>query len=206
MPMDAQEAIHRAPLGVDLAHKLAGEIIRGHPPPGTKLKEAEISARHGVSRSPLREALGLLEFWGLAERRPRYGVRVAPLSVQHLDDLTTCRLPLEARAAALVAAAPSHAETATRLTADLERMTALQAAGDGEACFTANLDLMRTLHAANPNPVLRRLLSELNLPAQRYRHLVYRHAPDTLGMLLRANEAMIAAIARGDADAAHRVT
>lgn len=203
---DAPNPLDPQPMGVDLAKRLAGEIVRGRPAPGTKLVETEICARHGVSRSPLREALGLLERWSLVQRRPRYGVRVAPMNVQHLDDLTTCRLPLEARAAALVAADPRHAGVAATLAAHLAEMESAAAAQDAEAAFTANLAMMDAFHAANPNPVLARLLGELNLPAQRYRYLVYLHAGETLGMLLRSNAAMVAAIRAGNAAAAHDVT
>jgi DNA-binding GntR family transcriptional regulator len=196
----------RPPLGHDLARLMAGEIIRGRPAPGTKLIETEVCARHGISRSPLREALGILEGWGLVQRRPRYGVRVAPLSVQHLDDLTLCRIPLESRAAALVAAAPGHAALARRLAVPHAAMEAAAARGDAGAAFDANLAMMDLLHEANPNPVLARLLAQLNLPAQRYRHLVYHHAPDTLGMLLRANADLIDAIDAGNAGVAETVT
>lgn len=197
------DLLDRPPLGEDLARLLAGEIIRLRPGPGTKLVETEVCARHGISRSPLREALRLLEFWSLVERRPRYGVRVAPMSVSHLDDLVTCRRPLEGRAAALVAARPDHAALAARLSVLHARM---RASDDTEACFAANLAMMDALHRANPNPVLARLLGELNLPAQRYRFLVYRFAPDTRGMLVDRNARLIEAIAAGDSEAALLVT
>ena len=204
--MAMPDLLDRPPLGEDLARRLAGEIIRLRPGPGTKLVEAELCARHGVSRSPLREALRLLEFWSLVERRPRYGVRIAPMSVAHLDDLATCRLPLEGRAAALVAAREDHQAVAHALDERLGRMRAACEAGDAEGCFAGNLAMMQTLHAANPNPVLARLLSELNLPAQRYRFLVYLHAPDTRTRLIDANTALVAAIGQGDAAAAQAVT
>ncbi|SLN68293.1 GntR family transcriptional regulator [Roseisalinus antarcticus] len=196
----------RAPLGEDVARHLASEIIRLRPPPGAKLVETELCDRHGVSRSPMREALRLLEFWSLAKRRPRYGVFVAPMSVQNLDDLTTCRIPLEARAAALVAEHPSHPQVAERLLSRLVAMAEAQETGDVEACFTANLAMMDSLHGANPNPVLARLLGEVNLSARRYRYLVYQHSPETLTMLLESNAALIAAIRSGDGDRAHAVT
>ncbi|MCU0906193.1 MAG: GntR family transcriptional regulator [Rhodobacteraceae bacterium] len=198
--------IDHPPLGHDLARVLAAGIIRGRPAPGTRLVETEISARHGVSRSPLREALGRLEVWGLAERRPRYGVRVAPMSVANLDDLSICRIPLEARAAALVAAQPDRVAVAGQLADRHAAMQAAFARGDAEACFAANLQMMDILHDANPNPVLARLLAQLNMPAQRYRYLAYRAAGATLGMLVGANAALITTIRAGDAPRAEAVT
>lgn len=198
--------LDRPPLGDDLARLIAGEIIRHRPRPGTKLVETKISARHGVSRSPLREAFRILESWSLVERRPRYGVRVAPMSVTHLDNLVTCRLPLEARAAALIASLPDHRRVAANLRASLDQMATARMQPDVEACFSANLAMMETFHQANPNPVLAQLLSELNPPAQRYRHLVYRFAPETVGMLIESNALLINAIQDGDPDQAFVVT
>lgn len=206
MTLQTRDLLDRPPLGEDLARRLAAEIIRFRPGPGTRLVETEICARHGVSRSPLRDALRLLEHWSLVERRPRYGVRVAPMSVTHLGDLSVCRIPLEGRAAALVAGLPGRGAILTDLERSLERMRAAAGAGDGDACFDANLAMMETLHRANPNPMLARLLGELNLPAQRYRYLVYRYASDTLGMLIDGNAQLLDAIATGDARQALETT
>jgi DNA-binding GntR family transcriptional regulator len=200
------ELFDRPSLGEDAASHLAGEIIRHRLLPGTKLVETDLCARHGISRSPLREALRLLEHWSLVQRRPRYGVHVAPMSVSHLDDLVTCRMALEARAAALVAGLPGRAGVAANLQAHLEAMRRAVAARDIEGCFTANLRMMDALHAANPNPVLARLLNELNLPAQRYRYLVYRYAPEVRAGLVAANMQLVEAIEDGDAARALALT
>ena len=202
----APSRFDRPPMGEDLARQMAGEIIRLRLAPGTKLVETEVCAQRGVSRSPLREALRLLEFWSLVQRRPRFGVRVAPMSQANLDDLVTCRIPLEARAAALVAGQPDHAALAAALSAHLQTMRGAAKAGDAEGCFAANLAFMDSLHAANPNPVLGRLLAELNMPAQRYRYLVYRYAPGMLGRLMDANARLADAIAAGDGPGALAVT
>lgn len=199
-------ALERSPLGVELAQRLSRAIVRGEYASNERLIETEICERYRISRSPLREALGYLESLGLVVRRPRYGVRVAPLSLGNLDDITTCRIPLEACAAELVAALPERMRVADLLSGHIERMRAAEAEGDIDACFEANLDLIEDLHRSNPNPLLGRLLAQLNLPAQRYRYLVYRHRPETLRMLIASNERLIEAIRNGDARHAHKVT
>ena len=41
----------------DLAHELQVEIITGRIPLGTRLRQEDLAARFGVSRTPIREAL-----------------------------------------------------------------------------------------------------------------------------------------------------
>lgn len=53
---------------------VAGELI-----PGQRLRDQELAARLGVSRTPVREALQRLEDEGLVETAPRAMTRVAPL-------------------------------------------------------------------------------------------------------------------------------
>ncbi|WP_118133016.1 GntR family transcriptional regulator [Oceanicella sp. SM1341] len=198
--------IERQPIGFDVAGRLEREIIRGDLAPGAKLVETELSARYGVSRSPLREALQIVEASGLVTRRPRYGVRVAELSVANLDDISVCRVSLEATAAALLATAPEHRAIADALDAHVQRMRETFAAGDLPGCFEANVRLTDHIHAALPNPVLQKLLGQLNKPALRYRYWAYQRAPQTVRMLIGSNEQMIGAIRSGDGQSAETVT
>ena len=46
------------------------------------------------SRSPVREALRALELDGLVMRSPRRGGVVAPLSIENMDAIYACRVPL----------------------------------------------------------------------------------------------------------------
>lgn len=204
--MDPMTALDRLPLGADLHRALAEEIVTGRLAPGAKLVELDLCERYGVSRSPLRDALRLLERSGLVVHRPRYGVRVAPISVDNLDDITTCRLSLEATAARQVAERKDHARVAADLSVCLARMHAANDAGDHEGCFAENIALMAILHVAVPNKVLAGLLAQLDLPARRYRFLCYRHEPATLRMLLRSNAEMVEAIRAGNGRRARDIT
>jgi len=56
-------------------------------PPGESIREADIGRALGVSRTPVREALGRLATEGLIERLPHRGFRVATLSADHLCEL-----------------------------------------------------------------------------------------------------------------------
>jgi DNA-binding GntR family transcriptional regulator len=73
------------------------------------LVEAEVSARYGVSKSPAREALKVLQQEGLVDVIPRRGYVVAPITVKQIKDLFDLRLILE-REAAMVAARTASEE------------------------------------------------------------------------------------------------
>src|SRR3954464_7197285 len=61
-------------LAGDIAARLEEDILRGGLRPGHRLDERELSARYGVSRTPVREALQRLSASGLAVARGRQGL------------------------------------------------------------------------------------------------------------------------------------
>jgi len=71
------------------------DIIAGVLQPGTRMTEASLAERHGVSRVPVREALRALEAEGFVESRPNVGSRVAQIPVDEADDLFAVREALE---------------------------------------------------------------------------------------------------------------
>lgn len=75
--------------------QLTRAIVEGHLPPGSRIVEAEIARRMGISRAPVREAARRLERQGVLVSRPRHGFIVRPISVQEIDDLYEVRLSLE---------------------------------------------------------------------------------------------------------------
>jgi DNA-binding GntR family transcriptional regulator len=74
-------------------------ILEGELAPGAELSQLELSRRLSVSRTPLREALRLLEREGLViSGGPHRLVTVSPLSMEDLDSLYSMRTMLEALA------------------------------------------------------------------------------------------------------------
>ncbi|MDT7552062.1 MAG: hypothetical protein QOI16_598 [Pseudonocardiales bacterium] len=76
-------------------------ILRGDFPPGSRLGEVELAERLGVSRTPVREALGRLAAEGLVEIVPNRGARVTSWTVAELEDVFDLRTALEPRLTAL---------------------------------------------------------------------------------------------------------
>ena len=82
---------------------LREEILEWSLLPGTVLAEVEQSERLGVSRTPLREALGKLAAEGLTRASRGRGVVVTDISLEDVDELFELRETLEGKAAALAA-------------------------------------------------------------------------------------------------------
>ena len=84
--------------------KLRQEIVSAKLPPGYLLREAELAARFGVSKTPLREAFVRLEKDGFVEIAPYRSAVVGGYSRQDLREIYEVRELLEglcAREAAL---------------------------------------------------------------------------------------------------------
>src|ERR1700730_1857766 len=78
--------------------QLRRAIVRCEIPNGVQLSQRELSQLMGVGRTPLREALRMLQREGLVEAEPNHRVRVADFSIPDLEQLYAMRISLEALA------------------------------------------------------------------------------------------------------------
>lgn len=98
------------------AHIRDGILIGTHAP-GAKLGEAALAAALGVSRTPVREALGKLAADGYVELRPHAGACIRPWNPAEVRSSFTIRADVEGQAAAHAARRITSAEIA-----DLEQI------------------------------------------------------------------------------------
>jgi DNA-binding GntR family transcriptional regulator len=70
-------------------------IVEGTLAPGTEFNQAQIAEQLGVSRGPIREALGQLEQEGLVQSIPYKGVIITPLTRQYIEEIYSVRTALE---------------------------------------------------------------------------------------------------------------
>src|SRR3954471_6447027 len=82
-----------------LAHELQVEIITGRSPIGTRLRQEDLAARFGVSRTPVREALRQLQAIGLVEQLGHRGALVRRFSAEECRNVYLVRAELEGLAA-----------------------------------------------------------------------------------------------------------
>lgn len=66
----------KVPQGRVIYNRLLDEIRHGDLLPGARLPEVEIAERLGASRTPVREAIRLLESDGLVAHVPRLGATI----------------------------------------------------------------------------------------------------------------------------------
>ncbi len=89
----------RVALREQVYKRLKDEILSGVLATGTRLREIELSAHYGVSRTPVREVLQRLQSEGLVVRAGKAGMKVLNLSDRDIEELFELRLALETVAA-----------------------------------------------------------------------------------------------------------
>ncbi len=102
---------------------LRGAIVKGRLREGEKLSEPRLQEMFHTSRSPIREALGILEQEGLVVRVPRKGAFVGRITLEELNETTIVVAALEGLAARLSVSRLTKADLMKmeRLVRDMER-------------------------------------------------------------------------------------
>ncbi|MBL8381703.1 MAG: GntR family transcriptional regulator [Burkholderiales bacterium] len=192
-------------LADELARFLQSEIVFGEIAPGARLTEEDISARYGLSRSPVREAFRLLAADGLVVLSARRGIRVTPVSRRDLAEVQGCRIELEGLAAFQAAEHAAAADVA-ELQAIVEKMAAALSAGDVRGYFSQNVAFTTRIHLATGNLTLMRLLDGIGKQALRYRYIAYQKLPELMRVSLPGSRRILAAIRAHDAPRAREIT
>ena len=87
------------PLRDVVFNTLREAILKGELQPGERLMELQLAAKLGVSRTPIREAIRMLEQEGLAVTIPRKGAEVAKMTLKDMEDVLEVREALDELAA-----------------------------------------------------------------------------------------------------------
>jgi DNA-binding GntR family transcriptional regulator len=95
------DVIKYKPLTQSVFERLLSDILHGKLRPGDPLCQEEITARFGVSRTPVREAIQRLQAEGLVTSVPRRTPAVAAIPVRKVRELYEIRARLEAFATEL---------------------------------------------------------------------------------------------------------
>jgi DNA-binding GntR family transcriptional regulator len=180
--------------------RLREDILAGQLEPGTELSEVALAREFGISRGPLREALGRLASEGLVKVTPRRGAVVTQLSRQEFIDAYQVREALETLAVRLAVPLMRDAEVA-HLRELCELMARAAARGQVRLFFDTNNSFHEALVRGSRN----RKLHEL------HRLLVGQMAPylprslelrGNLEQSVAEHEAILAAIDARDAERA----
>jgi DNA-binding GntR family transcriptional regulator len=183
--------------------RLRDEILSGHLAPGTRISQVQMARRYGMSRSPLREALRMLQREGLVEGALGKRSRIAPLNGRDLEQLYAMRIVIEAFAIQVTVATATEEED-EELRRYLGEMATHQETRDFDAWERPHQAFHRTL-IAGAGERLVSSAAELTDHAGRYRR-VFLQEPRTWSPAAAEHSAIAEAfIARRPAEAAHEL-
>lgn len=181
---------------------LRSDILDWTLAPGALLAEVEQSARLGVSRTPVREALSRLIAEGLASPHAGRGVVVSAISLEAVTDLFEVRMPLECAAVRLAAERGDRA-VFTALAGEFagaERIIEDDGGGQ-EAYYALVARLDGHIDSAARNPYLLQAQKPIRTHLARVRRLA-RDNPHRLLVSAREHEQIAVALSTGNADLA----
>ncbi|SJM51118.1 GntR family transcriptional regulator [Gulosibacter sp. 10] len=152
-----------------IAHDIARAVIEGRLPPGSDLNSLTLSSHFETSRTPVREALIILEKGGLVEILPRRRPRVADLDPKQIHDIYRLRALLNG----VLSEQLSQVIDETQL-AELETILAQMdvAVRDGEVdrYFWQNVLFHELSSTFAGDAAVKRALDALGLQVLRLRH------------------------------------
>jgi DNA-binding GntR family transcriptional regulator len=191
------------PFAHQIANTLRDRIIRGDLPPGERIVERTLCEMLTVSRTPLREALKLLELEGLVELSQNKGARIMSFTAEDASNLFQVIAGLESLAAEIAATQMNVAEL-NELDDMHARMMVHHHRQEKDPYFELNSTIHDRIVRLSRNPVLIATHANLMLRARRGRYMAIidpRRWEESVG----EHEALMTALHARDDEAARRV-
>jgi DNA-binding GntR family transcriptional regulator len=183
-------------LAEKLASAIADGILDGSLKPGIRLDEISLAQQHGVSRTPVREALRQLVASGLVDARAHRGAVVARPSIERLTGMFEAMAELEAICAGLAAERMPAVER-QKLEAIHEELRVLSYAGNPERFHEVNERFHNAIYAGSQNGYIAEMTLSTRVRVQPFRRAQFRN----LGRLAKSHaehDRVVVAIMRGD--------
>lgn len=188
---------------VDVVHdRVRKAILSGELPPETIISQVRLARDLGVSRTPLREALRMLQREGLIESEHNRRVRVAGFSLPDLEQLYIMRVALESAAIRLTIPRMIPEDVAT-LEGDLAQMVHFDEQEDFERWEVPHRVFHRGL-VASAGSRMGSTLSQLSDHAERYRRIHATRVPETRSRVAREHRLILDAAEAHDAQTGAR--
>lgn len=176
-----------------------GAVSRGTLAPGSLVTETSLAAEAAVSRTPLREAVQRLEALGQLVREPGRGLRVPPLSLREMLQLSATREVLEGLLAADAARRVAAGEVSVEpLRTVHDRLRRLLPLGDTDLSLSVSVEFHEVLRALSGNRTAAVCHEHVMLSFERYRQLV-RGIGGRPHHIFKEHDEVISAIEAGDA-------
>lgn len=188
------------PLNARVLQEVRERIVSGQVLPGSRLDEQALATELGVSRTPLREAIGRLVKEGLVEYRPYQGAFVRSFTAKEVSDLYAVRRSLEETAIRL-ATPRLTAERLTTVRRILDMLNDALERGDLAEYGEADRRFHETIAGYSDNATLIECLERLDLQVRIIRTLANRN-PEVVARTALQRPQVLAALEAHDADRA----
>jgi DNA-binding GntR family transcriptional regulator len=185
----------KVPLRDQAVEVLRDLVVSGELEPGDRINEAELAARFGISRGPLREAIQRLGAEGFIEFRQNRGAFVRTITLDDVVQMYEVREVIEVKAAKLAAARATDSGIA--------RLQELLAAvdevlrNDTTGSYPSEFDLHQLVLDLSGNPYLQRAGTDLQNQV-RLARLKSGSSPERARQALTEHHLIISAIATRD--------
>ncbi|MGB4600174.1 MAG: GntR family transcriptional regulator [Trichlorobacter sp.] len=175
-------------------------IISGTMPPGSRVSEPDLAERHGISRTPIREAFRQLESEGYLTVIPRKGALVSAFSPKDVEEFYAIKSILEGYAARRACKNLSDREI-DRMQTINERLREMANQGDVKHFFKVHNDFHDLFIKASDNEKLRDMINNLVTRFQRLR-LMSLSVPGRMAVSVQEHTKIIEAFRRRDCETA----
>lgn len=191
------------PLRDVVFNTLREAILKGELKPGERLMELKLADKMGVSRTPIREAIRMLEQEGLAVTVPRRGAEVAKMTEKDMKDVLEIRTALDELAVELACDCIDQAGLENLYAAQETFEEAIRTT-DVKKIAQADVDFHNAIYKATGNEKLMTLLS--NLREQMYRYRVeYLKDDSSYPTLIEEHKQLIRGIKNKEKELVHTV-
>lgn len=154
--------------------------------------ELQLASKLGVSRTPIREAIRMLEQEGLAVTMPRKGAEVAKMTLKDMEDVLEVREALDELAAKIACKKISDEQLANLKTIKDEFKRSMDS-GDVKKIAEEDVKFHDAIYEATSNAKLVSMMN--NIREQMYRYRVeYLKDPKNYPMLVKEHDAIYRAL------------
>ena len=200
MPVPDEVGKHkRSLLREDAYISLRDAIVNGTLAPGEKLRDPELEAWLGISRTPIREAIARLETAGLVHTMPGRSTVVATIERKSLLDAQAVAAAMHALAVRIAVPLMGKREIAAMVKANKEFAAAFSA-GEAESAIRADDDFHAVAVEASQNRTIPVILEQVTPVLRRLEFLRFSSLSGRES--IAQHKRIIELCRQGDADAA----